>query len=314
MYQKSVVKKQKNKNEKQISALITLLDDPDKEVFNHVFLELRSLGNEIIPVLETKWEVADAPVLQKRIEELIHDIQFDDLLRDFDQWLKMDRDNLINGIYLINKFLYPGIEFEFIKNKIDRIKQDIAIEINEYLTPIEKVKVLNHIIYSIHKFEGDPDNFTHPGSFFISNLIESKKGNSTSLGMLYLILVKELDIPIYGVNLPHHFILAYVDTDKQHLLLFDEEQEEKVLFYINPFNEGAIFTKKEIGIYLEKLNIQKDPNSEEFNEKYFTPIEYSEVIQVLISQLIVIYQSRGDKDKMDELEIILNKIKDHYLD
>ena len=90
MYQKSVVKKQKNKDEKQISALITLLDDPDKEVFNHVSLELRSLGNEIIPVLETQWEVADAPVLQKRIEELIHDIQFDDLLTDFDQWLKMD--------------------------------------------------------------------------------------------------------------------------------------------------------------------------------------------------------------------------------
>lgn len=305
------MEKKQNKDSKQLKALITLLDDPDNEVFHHVSQELRSIGQDIIPTLENKWEDADNKILQNRIEELIHDIQFDDLLKEIDFWLKNEPNNLIQGIYLINKYLYPGIDFAYIKSKIEIIQQDISLEINEYLTPIEKVKILNHIIYSIHKFQGDPDNFNHPRSFFISNLIDSKKGNSTSLGILYILVASQLNIPIYGVNLPHHFIIAYVDSDDQNLLLFDQEQEEKVLFYINPFNEGAIFTKKEIGIYLEKLNIQKDPQTGDFDERYFAPIDHKKITEVLLSQLIITYQSRGDKDKMEELEIILNKIKNN---
>ena len=54
-------------------------------------LKIMSIEVKIIPVLETQWEVADAPVLQKRIEELIHDIQFDDLLTDFGKTTLKDR-------------------------------------------------------------------------------------------------------------------------------------------------------------------------------------------------------------------------------
>lgn len=300
---------EKRSNKKNVNALITLLEDPDKEVFEHVFQELTSIGNDVIPKLESEWEESQNPLLQGRIENLIHNIQFQGLKEEFEKWANVDSSNLLYGAYLVSRYIYPELNFGDIRSKIDIIKQDIWLEINEYLTALERVKVFNHIIYSIHRFYGDSETFNQPKSSFIGNLLSNKKGNSIALGILYLAIAKELDIPIYGVNLPHHFILAYVDADKQNLLLFDEEHQEKVLFYINPFNEGAIFTEKEIGIYLEKLNIQKDPITDEFAPNYFEPIGHEKVIEVLLSQLIASYQSRGQKNKMEELEELLNILK-----
>ena len=61
----------------QLDALISLLDDPDVEVKNHVRDKLLSLGAEVIPVLEQKWENSFDPIHQKEIEELVHELQFD---------------------------------------------------------------------------------------------------------------------------------------------------------------------------------------------------------------------------------------------
>ena len=54
----------------QLDALITLLEDPDVEVKNHVRDKILSLGAEVIPVLEEKWGNSFDPILQKEIEEL----------------------------------------------------------------------------------------------------------------------------------------------------------------------------------------------------------------------------------------------------
>lgn len=308
------MEKNQNKDKDQISALISLLEDPDRNIFEQVAKELRNIGQPVISTLENSWEEASDPLMQKRIEDLIREIRLDNLLKDFEFWLSLDHPDFLQGLYLINRFLYPGVEFSTIEQKLDRMKQDIKIEINEFLTPLEKVKILSHIIYSVHNFKGDAEQFNHPNSYFLSYLLDTKKGNSTSLGILYLLLANEFDIPIFGVNLPHHFILAYVDVDKQNLMLFDQSEEEKVLFYINPFNEGAIFTEKEINIYLEKLNIQKDPYTDSFNDKYFSPIESIEVIKMLLSQLVIAYQSRGEREKMDELEVFIKLIEDKFED
>jgi len=53
---------------KEISALITLLDDPNSEVFNTVMTNLLKKGSEAIPQLEKAWESSLDERLQRRIE------------------------------------------------------------------------------------------------------------------------------------------------------------------------------------------------------------------------------------------------------
>ena len=62
--------------DKNIQALLQLLDDPSNEVFNHVSQGILKQGEDIIPELEKAWETSLNEVLQERIENLIQEIQF----------------------------------------------------------------------------------------------------------------------------------------------------------------------------------------------------------------------------------------------
>lgn len=52
--------------DKELNALVSLLDDGDQEIKEHVRDKILSLGNQIIPFLENKWEGSFNPELQKR--------------------------------------------------------------------------------------------------------------------------------------------------------------------------------------------------------------------------------------------------------
>src|SRR5690606_39034798 len=75
-------------NEKEISSLIRLLDDPDTEVFAHVEEKLATLGPAVVTLLENRWEQSFDALEQNRIENLIYKIQFRQVEENLEQWIK----------------------------------------------------------------------------------------------------------------------------------------------------------------------------------------------------------------------------------
>jgi hypothetical protein len=103
---------------KELSALISLLDDPDKEVFRHVSGKLMSYGSRIIPTLENAWEGSFDPMLQERIETIIHRIQFDNLTHQFRQWANLTPHDLFEGACLVAQYQYPDFEKKKLKDDL----------------------------------------------------------------------------------------------------------------------------------------------------------------------------------------------------
>ena len=92
---------QSHVSDSEIKALISLLDDTDKEVYNHIEERLLSLGREAIPVLENAWSNSFDAVLQQRIERIVHKIQVDSLKEDLKLWIYTQSEDLLAGaIYL----------------------------------------------------------------------------------------------------------------------------------------------------------------------------------------------------------------------
>ena len=96
-------------NNKEISALFTLIDDPDEEVFGLVSNKIVDYGSTIIPNLEHLWETTIDQDVQQRIEQLIHRLHFTDLTEDFRQWGLSGHHDLMLGAMLMGKFLYPAL-------------------------------------------------------------------------------------------------------------------------------------------------------------------------------------------------------------
>jgi regulator of sirC expression with transglutaminase-like and TPR domain len=283
-------------NNDELNALISLLDEPNTAMLDQIKDKLMFYGMEAVPHLENAWDNAFDSILQERIESIIHIIQQKNLKQEFVDWKENNPYDLLTGFFLISKFQYPDLNQKEIREKVEIIKRDVWLELNSNLTALEKVKVLNHVIFDVHGFNGNKANIDAPRNLFVNNLLESKKGNHLSIGMLYTIIAQKLGIPIFGVNLPQHFILAYVDEVHDEKLSMANENE--VLFYINPFNKGAVFTKREIEVFIKHLKLKRD-------HQYFVPSDNKTIIHRVILNLIKSFSKLGYSGKVDELKSIL---------
>ena len=282
---------------KEIQAILTLLEDPDREIFEAVYNSLLDKGVEIVPDLERAWEVSGNTLTQDKIENIIHKIQLNFVQTSLHNWVKGGGTDLLEGAYIIAKYQYPELGFNEILNPIEKVKHDTWLEINDNLTALEKVKILNHIFFNIHKFSGNTNNYYSPQNSFLNQVILSKKGNPISLGIIYASVAQKLGLPIYGVNLPKNFILAYKD-EFYELLNQGNSPSENILFYINPFNHGAILGRKEIDFFLKQQNIKAD-------DAFYQPCSNNEIIQRLIMNLIYSYDKLGYTDKIKDLQNLL---------
>ena len=289
-------------NKKEINALINLLDDPDETIYTQVKDRFISIGSPVIPYLELAWENSFEMLIQKRIEDIIHTIQFDALNKELVNWAKKEQDDLLKGILLIARYQYPDLDEDKIRRQMQQITHDVWLELNDELTALEKVKILNHIVFEVHSFSGNISNYHAPQNSFYNVVLESKKGNPVSLSILYLLIARELKIPIYGINLPEHFIVAFVDEDVNLLNLSDKSTDaDNVLFYINPFSKGIIFSRSDIDQFLKQLNLEPQP-------LFYRPCSNIDIIRRVLRNLIYSYEKLGHVEKIEELTYLLNSL------
>jgi regulator of sirC expression with transglutaminase-like and TPR domain len=279
-------------NPTEVNSLIRLLDDPDGEIFEHVHKKLLSFGGEAIEYLETAWEQAFDPIQQERIAELVHEIQFGIVKKDLELWYHGGAFDLLQGILIVNRYQYPDLDEQKVINQIEAIKRDIWIQMMNEASAAEQIKLINHVFYNIYGFNGNTTNHQDPQNSYISQVLETKKGNQISLAIIYAIIAQKLDIPVYGVNLPQHFILAYLDETRQ------SEFEGGILFYINAFNKGFIFGRRDVDMFLKQLNLKYD-------RQFYEPCSNTEIIKRVLRNLISSYEHLGSAEKVDELNQLL---------
>ena len=286
-------------NEKEVESLIKLLDDPDTEIANHVEEKLLSYGNDVIEYLENAWAQSFDILLQERIENLVHKIQFRNIKRELELWYIGGSFDLLQGIITINKYQYPDLDEQKIINQIEDIKRDIWMQMLYDMSAAEKVKLINHVLYGIYGFSGNTANHQDPQNSYISQVLDSKKGNQILLAVIYSVIAQKLDIPVYGVNLPQHFILAYVDESRSESSPIPQNEfENRILFYINAFNKGIIFGRKDVDSFLKQLNLR--PVSH-----FYEPCSNVDIIQRVLRNLISSYEKLSAVEKTTELEELL---------
>ena len=279
-------------NPTEVNSLIHLLDDPDDEIFEHVHQKLLSYGPQAITYLESAWEQAFDPIQQERIANLVHEIQFGTVKNDLQLWFQGGAFDLLQGILTINRYQYPDLDEQKVINQIEDIKRDIWIQMMNEGSPAEQVKLINHVFYNIYGFSGNTAHHNDPQNSYISQVLETKKGNQISLAIIYSIIAQKLDIPVYGVNLPQHFILAYLDESRQ------SEFEGGILFYINAFNRGLMFGRRDVDMFLKQLNLK-------FDKQFYEPCSNADIIRRVLRNLISSYEQLGSTEKVNELKELL---------
>ena len=274
-------------NTNEIKALVSLLDDDDKEVQLHVEQKIISLGGSVIPYLEAEWETNFNPIVQKKLEELIHTLQFDSLKARLQEWKEGGGQDLLEGMWLVATYQYPDLSLERLRKDLEQIYYDAWLEFKTDVPPYDQIKLLNSVMFGKLKFAANTKNFHAPANCMINIVLDSKRGNPISLCVIYMLVANKLKLPVFGVNLPNLFILTYKSAETQ--------------FYINVFNKGIVFSRSDIDSYIKQLNL---PPSDIFYE----PCGNVDIVKRVLRNLSLAFEKTGDSDKMEEIRLLIEVV------
>jgi regulator of sirC expression with transglutaminase-like and TPR domain len=282
---------------REIKALFHLLDDPDQEIFDTVSSKIIHYGKDIIPNLEDFWEHTQDNEVQERIENIIHKVNINDVADSLSKWLSIEQPSLLEGSLIMARFRYPDLDENQSRKLIRDIYQSCWLELNNYLTPLEQVNILNSIFYSMYKFQGVEIEDTKPNHFFINDLLDGRTGNNYSLAMLYQHMCEQLDIPVFAVMLPKQYFLAYFGNNYDYRDL-EQKSIPKIQFYIDPCN-GIIYSQNDVDVYIKKYELT-------VTQENFLPQTNKQVLYHNIDSLAYVYEQQNEMDTYRELKDLLD--------
>lgn len=292
-------------DQKELNNLIYLLDDTDLDIIRQVEDKILSLGIEAITFLEDAAKAEEELIRLERVQTLIRRLKRDSIVNELKLWSVQDEPDLLQGMLILERIEFPYVDEAEINRQLEKIKLDAWLELNYDLTSFEQIKILNYIFFQVHHFKGNTEEYHDAHNSFLSRVLEHRTGNPISMAIVYSLIAQRLNIPVYGVNLPQHFVLGYRSEEGLEIIRRFNDPSAlgmgmtgDVMFYINPFSEGLILNHESLSSFLEQLNITP-------REEYFRVCTNVEIIQRVLRNLVFSYQKTEEMEKADLAQRLL---------
>ncbi len=286
-------------NPSTLRAMVQLLDDPDLDVSVAVENRLMEEGESVIDELEALWLNNEFPDSSRCIELVINKIQKNLLHQRFKNWIEQDQPDLIEGWVLVTQLQYPGVKLMDVKSQLNDIKLDAWLLMGNVENDLDRIQILNHVFFEQQGFHGDTSQYHYPDNSFINRVLERKSGNPISLSAIYLSVAQHLGLPVFGINLPQHFVVGFCKIGEayggvKNVKAVPLEEVGKVVFYINPYSKGQIFTEENIDSFLKVVNVTPLP-------QFYMPCSVKDIIKRMLRNLHYSFGETQEKSKRSEV-------------
>lgn len=265
-------------NESEYNALLNLLDDNDSEVVHHVFQRIEQIGEIGVPILQKHLNTG-SDLLQEKISKLLENFQQSRIYNELLEWYDQEGHGLFKAVYLVSKVFDLNLKEIILTQQIESISKRIWLRIYQNQSPFEQVQVINYVLFSKIQFDNKGIDKRDFNLNLIDQVMNSRKGNSLGIGLLYLLIAENLELPIYGISLPHYFALTFTRVWHSQKSFENLDTINDMIFYINLIEKGQTFSKLEIDQYLSHNNFEPE-------KSYYQPSSNKVIIQLLIHQLL----------------------------
>jgi regulator of sirC expression with transglutaminase-like and TPR domain len=95
-------------------------------------------------------------------------------------------------------------------------------------TPQAEALALSHVLGTLHRFAGDTEQYDRPENSMLDRVLERRRGLPILLSTVYIEVARRADVPLAGVGLPGHYVVAHFGAAEP--------------VFLDPFGGGAPFT------------------------------------------------------------------------
>lgn len=164
-----------------------------------------------------------------------------DPYRDFRQAVDRGEDKIDLGRAALTIALtdYPDLDIASYLARIDRLA--VAVVNRRDDGDIQRsLEALNHILFDVHGFRGNRDDYYDPKNSFLNEVIERRQGIPITLSILYMEVAQRIGIALDGVGFPGHFLVKHAGRGGDVMI-------------IDPFHRGAIKSRDDLRRMLDGL-------------------------------------------------------------
>ena len=257
----------------QIKALIRLLSDGDDRVAHTIAGKLTEIGDSAVPLLREA-EI-EQPEMAARISGILDDIRAQRLEGEFHALSACDDEDLDleDGAFLIARFAYPDLDTAAYGDMLDALAREVRERLGRKASGEETVKTINRYLFVEQGFAGNTLEYYDLDNSYLNRVLERKTGIPISLSALYLLVAKRLELPVFGVGMPGHFLVKY--------------EADRYRIFVDAFNGGTLLTQKDCARFLDQAGYG-------FDERYLQKTPARMILIRMLKNLVAIH------NKMDE--------------
>lgn len=255
----------------ELKSIVTLLDDTDDFVIKAINKRMLGRGASVLSDLEELYNREKSYKTKGLIADKIQFLSNEFVLEEFENMLVREYPDLERGIYLISKLIVPDIDEIYFKDLIGVLIRDLVEEINDKKTALEKMQIFNHIFYHRLLFKCGDYPVTRESTTVLTSVLSSRHGIPLSISLVYFLLARCVGLEVYPMCFPGGFVPSYVENDK-------------ILFYMDIFREGEIFSESRLKYYLENQGVDIDTSAFEVRDDRTLLLVYLEVLHFMYTQ------------------------------
>jgi regulator of sirC expression with transglutaminase-like and TPR domain len=270
--------------EREIKSLFKLLDDEDSGVSRAAVERLIQIGSKALPLISEYRKYAEGKI-QTVLNQIIETIRFNQFKSEISNYLSSDEHDLERGVFLVSKFAYPDIDVKKYIEMLDLMALDLKKRIYPRENLVEIINAVNRYIFREKGFRGNRENYYDPDNSYINRVMERKLGIPISLSVVYILIGRRANLPVYGVGLPAHFVVRY--------------EFNGVEIYVDVFNSGRLMTRDDCIKLIGSSGYS-------YREEYFRRADSLNIIERMIRNLVIAYSNSGERERAGQLMEVLD--------
>lgn len=213
----------------------------------------------------------------------------------------LERWDILEGSLLIACQEYPKLDIKKTNELVGEMVEAIRVKVAAGMTKTEILDQMNQFFFGEMGFKGNLENYGDPRNSYLPDVLKRKLGIPISLSALYLKLAWESGIPLFGINFPGHFLVAWKESDSE----IDPN------LYIDVFNQGEILNRVGLDALLKKSG-RKDEKVELFPHLRVAGVR--DILHRMLANLKVIHASEDRIERALWTSEWMLLLKPHDLD
>jgi len=209
----------------------------------------------------------------------------------FSRFIKSLNYELESGYFLLSRIDNPKLKVPDFMARMDDIALRCQTLFTAPLSPRDRCRILNRVIFHEYGFIGNRSDFNNPKNTFIHSLFETRKGLPISLAILYLMVGRRLELDLEPVAIPGRFMVGCF--------------LEKEPFFIDVFENGVFRSLEDLLYFLEA-------NELDAHLGHFGPCPIGEVLCRCCRNLSQQYRLLFDDEKADLYQSYVEEFESHF--